>query len=288
MGILAQTLVQGVLTGGLYALIGIGLNIIFGVMRVINFAHGALLMVGMYLSYGMFTLLGVDPYLSILLAGPILFVLGMAIQKFLITPVLGAAHMNQILLTEGLGLVLVNLALLIFTGNYRQVRTSYSDAFIRVGGVSVSLPYSASFLIALAFTVVLYLFLTRTDTGRAMRAVSQDREAARLMGIDVNRIAQVAFGIGTAAAGIAGALLVPVYYLFPAVGDPFTLKSFVVVVLGGMGSVIGAIFGGVTLGLAESLGAVYISTGYKDVIGFVIFLLVLVLKPSGLFGNSRV
>jgi branched-chain amino acid transport system permease protein len=288
MSVLAQTLVGGILLGGLYALIGIGLTIVFGVMRVINFAHGEFLMVSMYLTYLLFTLWGVDPFLSLFITMPVFFLFGMFIQRFFISPVLKAPEMNQILLTVGIGLILANLIQLLFSADYRQVKTSYSDAVVGVSGISVSLPYSGAFVVAILITVALYFFLMRTDTGKAIRATAQDRDAAALMGADVGRISMITFGIGTAAAAAAGTLLTPVYYLFPTVGGPFTLKSFVVVVLGGMGSVLGAIFGGLTLGIAESLGAVYVSTGYQDAIGFLIFLLILILKPSGLFGKSRV
>ncbi len=283
----AQILISGILTGALYALVGIGLTIIFGVMRVINFAHGELLMVGMYISFFAATLLGLDPYVSLLIVAPALFVIGVLIQRYLINPVLKAPEFNQILVTLGVGLVLTNSAQLLFTADYRQVRTAYSS-LTWGGNLAISVPYTVSFLLALAITAALYVFLMRTDLGKAMRATAQDREAARLMGINVERVSMVAFGIGAAAAGAAGTLLMPVYYLFPAVGEPFTLKAFVVVVLGGMGSVIGATFGGLILGAVEAIGSLYASTGYKDAYGFVIFLLILILKPSGLFGRSRV
>jgi branched-chain amino acid transport system permease protein len=286
---LLQTMASGLLTGGIYALIGIGLTIIFGVMRVVNFAHGALVMVGMYATYFLFTYSHIDPFLSLVVVMPGMFVAGVILQKTLIAPVLRAPELNQILLTEGISIVLINTALLLFTSNYLTMTTSYAGATFHLGGVSVSKPQMAAFAIAVVITAAVYVFLVRTRTGRQIRAASQDAEAARLLGINIKRLQAITFGLGVAAAGAAGSLLMPIYYrVEPNAGSPFTLKAFVVVVLGGMGSVTGALVGGIVLGLAESLGAVYVATGYKDVIGFVIFLLVLTLKPSGLLGRSKV
>ena len=286
---LFQTIVSGLLTGGIYALIGIGLTIIFGVMRVVNFAHGALVMVGMYATYFLFTGLGIDPFLSLLVVIPGMFVAGLILQKTLIAPVLRAPELNQILLTEGISIVLINTALLLFTSNYLTMSTSYAGATFHLSGVSVSKPQMAAFAIAVVITGSVYLFLVRSSTGRQIRAAAQDAEGARLLGINIMRVQALTFGLGVAAAGAAGSLLMPIYYrVEPTAGSPFTLKAFVVVVLGGMGSVTGALVGGLVLGIAESLGAVYVSTGYKDAIGFVIFLLVLTLRPAGLLGKSKV
>jgi len=286
---LLQTTASGLLTGGIYALIGIGLTIVFGVMRVVNFAHGALVMVGMYATYFLFTYLRIDPFLSLAVVMPGMFIAGVILQKTLIAPVLRAPELNQILLTEGVSIVLINTALLLFTSNYLTMTTSYAGATFHLGGVSLSKPQIAAFAIAVVITGAVYLFLVRTSTGRQIRAAAQDAEAAHLLGINIKRVQALTFGLGVAAAGAAGSLLMPIYYrVEPTAGSPFTLKAFVVVVLGGMGSVTGALVGGVVLGIAESLGAVYVATGYKDVIGFVIFLLVLTLKPSGLLGKSKV
>jgi branched-subunit amino acid ABC-type transport system permease component/ABC-type branched-subunit amino acid transport system substrate-binding protein len=284
-----QTITSGLLTGGIYALIGIGLTIIFGVMRVVNFAHGALVMVGMYATYFLFTYFHIDPFVSLLIVIPGMFLVGALIQKTLIAPVLKAPELNQILLTEGISILLINVALLAFTANYLTMTTAYAGATVHLGGVSLSLPQMAAFAIAFIITAALYLFLMRTNTGRQIRAAAQDAEAAQLLGINIKRVQALTFGLGVAAAGAAGSLLMPVYYrVEPYAGAPFTLKAFVVVVLGGMGSVTGALAGGIVLGIAEALGAVYVSTGYKDVIGFIIFLFVLTVKPSGLLGKSRV
>lgn len=288
MEMAVQTVVNGLLTGGLYALVGIGLTIVFGVMRLINFAHGDLMMVSMYITFFLYQLFGLDPLVSLIICLPALFALGMLIERFLLEPVLKAPELNQLLLTAGISIVLINLTQLLFGANYVQLRTAYSDTVLHLGSITVSLAYTIAFAVAGALTVIIFLFMVRTDIGRAIRATAQDREAAMLMGIDVRRIFAIAFGIGAAAAGVAGTLLMPVYYAFPVVGVPFTLKAFVVVVLGGMGSVVGAIFAGLTLGVAESLGAVYISTAYKDAIGFIIFVLILLFRPAGLFGKTRI
>ncbi|HJV48886.1 MAG TPA: branched-chain amino acid ABC transporter permease [Geothrix sp.] len=288
MAVFMQSLISGILIGGVYALIGIGLTLIFGVMRVINFAHGDILMVGMYLTYLSFTLLGIDPFVSVLITFPLMFLFGSFLQKVFINRVLDALAQNQILLTIGLGLIMSNTVMLIFTSDYKILSTSYSSATIQVGGgVSVSTPLLISFLITAAITAALYWFLMKTDTGQAIRATAQDREAAQLMGINVKRMSILAFGLGSALAGTAGALISPTYYIFPQVGGAFTLKAFVITVLGGMGSVVGATLGGVLIGVAESLSAVYISSGWKDVVVFVLFLAVLLFRPSGLMGKSR-
>lgn len=288
MTVFLQSLISGVLVGGVYALIGIGLTIIFGVMRVINFAHGELLMVGMYLAYFAFTLLGIDPFLSVLLVIPAMFLLGAVLQRVFINRVLDALPQNQILLTIGLGLVMSNTAMLLFTSDYKILSTSYSAASFEVLGISISEPLGVSFAITAALTAALYWFLIRTDAGQAIRATAQDREAAQLMGVNVKRMSIVATGIGAALAGTAGALISPTYYIYPQVGSAFTLKAFVIVVLGGMGSVVGATLGGLIIGATESLAAVYISSGLKELVVYVLFLLVLLFKPAGLLGRSRV
>ncbi len=511
MTIFLQSLVSGVLVGGVYALIGIGLTIIFGVMRVINFAHGDILMLGMYLAYYLFTLGHIDPFVSVLLIIPLMFLYGGFLQKVFINRVLNALPQNQILLTIGLGLIMSNTMMLVFTSDYKILTTKYSSASFqalttivnpdryerrynrgnallekahkaqatdkaalyarasekfaeavsihpeqyralnnwgialdgqanltkgnpadrlfeqayakfteadklspddfdikynwartllhqagqkqgaeaqrllteaaqkldagldsnsdsvaglngsallhyllakqqsgptadaqykkaleqygaaiaaastsddstapdfsgtssaaarallakaydayqppfkakpdkRGAGISVSTPLAISFVITCGITLLLYWFLMKTNTGQAIRATAQDREAAQLMGINVKRMSIIAFGLGSSLAAAAGALISPTYYIFPQVGSTFTLKAFVITVLGGMGSIVGATLGGIIIGVAESMGAVYISSGWKDVVVFVLFLLVLLFKPSGLMGKSR-
>lgn len=295
MDIFLQTLITGILTGGLYALIGIGLNMVFGVMRVVNFAHGALVMVSMYLTWLIFTHLGIDPFLALFITLPVMFLFGIVVQRLFIEHILSAAELNQILLTEGLGLILVNTALLLFTANYQLINPPgalYNDV-LRIAGIVLDYKRIVAFIIALILTGALFWFLTRTDTGKSMRATAQDREAARLMGINVRRIGELAMGIGVAMAGAAGTLLVPIYQrVEPFIGNPFTLRAFVVVVLGGMGSITGATVGGVVLGIVEAFAGVYNpdflgGATNAPVYGFLIFLLILLFKPSGLLGGSR-
>ena len=289
VSVFVQTIVSGVLIGGLYALIALGMTLIFGVMRIINLAHGELLMVGMYTCFWLFNHWGVDPYISIIVSVPLLFFIGLFLQRFLISPVIKARapEENQILLTAGIGLVMTNIALLIFSPNYYTVLTSYSNANVIIKNISISLPLLWDFLIAVGITGILSVFLLKTDLGTSIRATAQNNDSAVLMGINTDRIMNITFGVGCALVGAAGTLFMPLYYVFPFIGGIFTLKAFIVVVLGGMGSATGAIVGGITLGVAESLGAAYISTGLKDVIGFVIFVLVLIFKPSGLVGKTR-
>ncbi|MCZ2809365.1 MAG: branched-chain amino acid ABC transporter permease [Candidatus Bathyarchaeota archaeon] len=286
--VLAQAIVSGLLIGGLYALISIGLTLIFGVMRIINFAHGDLMMIAMYTTYWMFTLYEIDPYMSLIVTVPILFIIGSVIQKFLINRILEAPQTSQLFLTLGVMLIAQNVALLLWKADYRAIRTYYTGSVIKLDEVFISIPRLASFAVAIILTGLLYLFLTRTKIGRAMRATAQDREVSSLMGVNVSQIHIVAFGIGTACVGAAGTLLSTFYYISPTVGTTFTLTAFLAVVLGGMGSFTGAFFGGLIVGLAESLGAVYIAPQYRELVTFILFIFILLLKPSGLLGKSRV
>ncbi|KAB0669753.1 branched-chain amino acid ABC transporter permease [Oryzomonas sagensis] len=287
MTIFLQSLISGILIGGVYALIGIGLTIIFGVMRVINFAHGDLLMVGMYGTFYLFTLFNIDPFISIVITMPFMFLYGGFLQKVFINRILGSLPQNQILLTIGMGLIMSNGIMLAFTSDYKILSTDYSSSSFDILGISISTPLLISFAITAGITVVLYWFLLKTDTGQAIRATAQDREAAQLMGINVKRMSIIAFGLGASLAGTAGALISPTYYIFPQVGSTFTLKAFVITVLGGMGSIVGATLGGILIGVAESIGGVYFGSGWKEVVVFVLFLLVLLFKPSGLMGKSN-
>ena len=282
-----QSLISGILTGGVYALAAMGMSLVFGVMNISNFAHGDLMMLGMYLAYFTFTLFHVDPFLSLLLVMPTAFVFGYLLEKIFIQRVLDHPHQNQILLTVGLGLIMSNTALLAFTSDPKILTTSYSSSsFTLPGEISVSEPLLFSFMITCAITAVLYLFLSRTKTGMALRATSQNREAAQLMGINVSRIGAIAFGIGTLLAATAGALISPTYYIHPLAGHSFLLKSFTICVFGGLGSVIGATVGGLVIGVVEALSSSYLSTDWKDVVVFTLFLAVLLLRPQGLFGKK--
>ena len=283
MELFIQALSSGTLIGGVYALAAIGLSLVFGVMRISNFAHGDLMMVGMYLTYIMFTVLGIDPFISVIFTMPLMFLFGVFIQKTFINRVINAPHQNQILLTIGLGLIISNATLLIFTGDYKILTTNYSSASFDIMDISISAPMVVSFIVTSIITEIVYFFLMKTDLGRALRATAQDREAAQLMGINVKRISMIAFGLGTALAGAAGALIAPTYYIHPLAGHSFLLKSFTICVLGGLGSIPGAAIGGIIIGIIEAMSSTYISTDWKDVVVFGVFIAVLLLRPAGLF-----
>jgi branched-chain amino acid transport system permease protein len=284
MEVFFQTLVSGLLKGGLYALIGIGMTLIMGVMGIINLAHGQLMMVAMYLTFVCFHYAGLDPYVALPGIMFALFLLGVFIQRFLLNPLMKVESIlpeNQVLMTVGVGMVLTEIARFIFTSNYRSVKTWYSMATFSFGGVSFSVAMCMAFGLAVLFTVGLFVFLLKTDLGRSIRAVSQDVEAAQLMGVDAEKIKVITMGLGSALVAAAGVMLMPIYYLFPDIGGPFTRKAFVITILGGLGSTVGAIFGGVALGAAEAFGATYIGMDYEDMIGLIIFVLVLLFLPGG-------
>ena len=287
-----QTLIAGVLLGGLYALIGIGMTLIMGVMKIINLAHGELMMVAMYIAYSMFVLFHIDPYLSVFIAAPVLFFMGIGIQKFLINPVLKVDSIlpeNQVILTVGIGMVLSNLATIFYKSDYRSTPVSYATSafylsdFWRASPIelSLSVPWTVSFIIALVITAVLWFFLAKTDTGKSIRATAQDLDAALLMGVNVHLMRLITFGIGSALVGAAGCLFIPIYYLFPSLGGQFTLIAFVITILGGLGSTVGAIIGGLILGVFESMTATYIGMGWAPVGRFVIFIACLIFLPGG-------
>ncbi len=289
---LLQTLISGVLLGGLYALIGTGMTLILGVMRIINLAHGQLMMVAMYIAFWLFQLYGVDPYVSIVIAAPALFVLGLILQKGLINPVLRVESIlphNQVILTVGMGMVLQNLATIFFTSDYRSTPVSYANSAWYLSDVwaespielSLSMPWTVSFCLSVLIAVGLWFFLSRTDVGKSIRATAQDKDAAMLMGVNVGWMRAVTFGLGASLVGCAGCLLMPIYYLFPALGSQFTLIAFVITILGGMGSTLGAIIGGLILGVFESCTATYVGMGWAPVGRFVIFLAALAFLPGG-------
>lgn len=282
-----QVAISGLLLGGVYSLIAIGLTIIFGVVRIINFAHGELLMVAMYLTFIFHNWLGIDPYVSVFLVAPLLFVVGALVQRLIIQPIQGSSASMKIFATVGLSIALQNLALMLFKGDFRTTQTSYSTSVLNLAGLAVSVPRLVAFGIAMLLTAGLFLFLKYSFVGKALRALAEDREAAALMGIPVRKLYLLAFGIGSAMVGVAGALIMPVFYAFPTVGHLFGLTSFVVVVLGGMGNMIGALLGGLIIGVVESFSGVYIAPSLKEAVYFMLFLLVLLVRPQGLFGLGR-
>jgi len=296
--VLLQTLIQGILMGGLYALIGLGMTLIMGVMKIINLAHGELMMVAMYVAYVMFVLFHIDPYLSVFIATPLLFFLGIGLQKFLINPVLKVDSIlpeNQVILTVGIGMVLSNLATIFFKSDYRSTPVSYATSAWYLSDywktspieLSLSVPWTVSFVLAVIITLLLWFFLAGTDTGKSIRATAQDLDAALLMGVNVRLMRVITFGIGSGLVGAAGCLFIPIYYLYPALGGQFTLIAFVITILGGLGSTVGAILGGLILGVFESMTATYLGMGWAPVGRFVIFVICLIFLPGGVASLLR-
>lgn len=281
--VLLQAIVSGLLNGGVYALIGVGLNLIFGVMKIINFAHGSLLMLGMYSTYWLFTFFKIDPYLSLAITVPLLFLIGVIIQKVLINPIIEYPENNQLVLTMGVMLFLENLALFLWGPDFRTVKVSYVGTVLSLSIVRVNLLRFIAFAGGLLLALLLYIFLKKTDMGKAIRASSEEREGASVVGISVKRVHLISFGIGTACVGAAGTLMTPFFYLSPHVGHLFLLTAFMVVVMGGMGSFVGAIMGGFIIGLTESLGAVTLPGSLGQIIPFSLFVIILLFKPTGLF-----
>jgi branched-chain amino acid transport system permease protein len=278
----AQAVINGLLIGGIYALVSIGVTLIFGVVKIVNFAQGEFVMLGMYISFFLFSYFGIDPLLSLFVSMPALFLLGVLIQHFLIRRVLGPNDMPQIFLTFALSLLLLNLSLLFFSANYRTVHTFYSDEAFHFGGLYVPEAKLIAFVLAMALSGALWAFLHATDLGKAMRAAAQKPDVAVLMGINPNRVFAVAFGTALALAGAAGSLLMPFYSAYPFVGQVFVLMAFVAVVLGTLGNVIGALVASLMMGVAESLGIQFVGADSGLIVVFAMLLLTLALKPNGL------
>jgi branched-chain amino acid transport system permease protein len=284
----AESLLNGLLVGGVYSLMAIGLTLIFGVMKVVNFAHGSLIMLGMYTTYWAVVLLNLDPYLSLPIALVVLFLIGLSLQRFLINPILNAPEHNQLLLTLGVSLFMENLAVFLWSPDYRVMRTGYEGMVFYVGDISIVLVRVLAFAFAMALSALLYLMLAKTDLGKAIRAASEEPKGALLMGINIKRIYMITFGIGAACAGVSGGVIAPFIPVYPYVGWLFVITAFVVVVLGGLGSIQGAFVGGLIIGVAESLGAMFLPGAMKSIISFTIFILILLFKPTGLFGKRNV
>ena len=259
MDILLQLIVNGLLIGGVYGLISVGLTLVFGVLRIVNFAHGELLMLGMFAGFWAYRLVGVDPNLTALLILPVFFALGLAIYYSLIRPVLSAAALAQFFCTIGLSVFLQNAALLAWGADLRSVRTTYSQSYFEIGEVTVSVVRVVAFAASMLLSGALLAFLHYTFMGKAMRAMVQNKQAAVLIGIPVNRTYAIAFALGIACVGAAGSILVPIFQIYPSIGLNFVLTAFVVVVLGGMGSVSGAVLGGLIVGLVEALSGYFIA-----------------------------
>lgn len=281
-----QSFIDGVLMGGIYGLVAIGLTLIFGVMKIINFAQGALLMLGMYVSYWCFALFGISPYISLPLSAVILFFIGMLIQRGVLQRMSGAPDHNQLLVTLGITLFIENLALVVFKPDFRSINLEGIPNTISVLNLNIHTTKLIAFLFTIVLAIALFYFLKKTYIGKAIRAISINSGGAALVGVNIKKINYIAFGIGAALAGIAGALISPFFYTSPTVGSSFILTAFVVVVLGGLGNFLGALVGGILIGVTESLGGAILPGSLKELVPYVIFILILMLKPNGLFGGK--
>lgn len=283
---LLQNVANGLLIGGVYALIGIGLTLIFGVMRTINFAHGEFVVLGMYAAIVFNQAFGLDPYFSLLVALPVGFLAGIVVQRVLLSPIADAPEETALLATLGLSLIIANSLLLTFGAEPKSVRVAYATWTFSVGGVTISMVLLLAGTATVLAIAALYLLLNRTEVGRAIRGTAENRLGAELVGIPTKRIHGIVFGLGMMLAMAAGVTLIPLLFTSPTAGAVYTLKAFVVTVLGGLGNVGAAIGGGLLLGVVEVLGASYLTSGYRDAYGLIAFIIILLFRPEGLFGRT--
>ncbi len=279
--------VNGLLIGGIYTLVASGLTLIYGVLHIINFAHGSMLMVAMFAVYYLLTLLGIDPYAALVIMVPAMFVIGYLLYRGLIGRFSSGKDENILLITLGLSILIENLALMFFKGDMRTITVAYSDTMVELGPLLISLPKIISFVAAMLLCLGLGLLMRYTDMGKAIRAVAKERVGARLVGINVERVFAISYGIGLATLGAAACLLMPIFYVSPTTGHVFVMVAFTVVVLGGMGSFLGAVAGGLIVGLTESFGGLLLGESLGQIGISLIFILILLFRPSGLFGAKR-
>lgn len=282
--IILEAALNGLMTGAVYALIALGLTLIYGVLHIINFAHGALLTCAMFAVWIAWAWLGLDPYLVIVPLVPLMFVLGYGLQRFVIGPASHGDDGNILLVTLGLSIVLENVLLALFQSDTRTLDTDYSFQVVALGPLLLSYPRVIGLGVAVVVTGLLWLVLNRTDTGKAIRAVAKEKLGANLVGIDVPHVYAVTFGLGCACLAVAAALLMPTFYVNPRIGSAFVLVAFTVVVLGGMGSLPGALLGGLFIGVVESLCGLFLGDSLGQIGIFLIFIAVLLVRPTGLFG----
>ena len=282
--ILITAILNGLLTGAVYALVALGLTLIYGVLHIINFAHGALLSMALFGAFFAFRLLGLDPYLAALFLAPALFAFGYALQRFIIGPASHGDDRNILLVTLGVSVVIENVLLYAFRADTRTIDVPYAFQTLDLGFTFLPIPRVIGFGAVLAVAVALWALMTWTDLGKAIRAVAKEKLGAELAGIDVAHVYAVTFGLGTACVAIAACLLIPTYYVNPTVGEAFVLIAFTIVVLGGMGSVLGALIGGLLIGVVESLSGLFLGESLGQIGIFLIFIMVLLVRPTGLFG----
>jgi branched-chain amino acid transport system permease protein len=283
--ILVPAVLNGLMTGAVYALIALGLTLIYGVLHIINFAHGALLTAAMFAVFFAHKLFGLDPYVAVLGLTPLFFLLGYGLQRFVIGPAAHGEDRNILLVTLGLAVVIENALLYAFRADTRTINLPYAFDVVEVGTAFLAVPRVIAFFVVVAVALALWLIMRWTDTGKAIRAVAKEKRGAELAGIDVAHIYAVTFGLGTACLAIAACLLIPTYYVNPHAGNAFVLIAFTIVVLGGMGSVTGALIGGLFVGVVESLSSLYLGESLGQIGIFAMFILVLLFRPSGLFGE---
>lgn len=286
MGQMIQIFISGIFAGGIYALASVGLALIFGTVGLVNFAHGEFLMLGMYIAYWMYRLFGLTPYESWIIHLLIMAFLGFITYKVIMERIRSANHSIQMLLTLGLSMMLQNFALMVWKADFRSTRMPVTTATIQIGFLNLSVARAIAFFIAIVVSILLHYFLQKTYTGTAMRAVAQNGKAAQLMGINLKRTYILAFVIGTTLVGLAGLLLTPIYPVYPTIGTSFCTLCFIVVVIGGLSSIPGAIFGGLLIGVVESFAGYFIGPAFQQAAYFLLFILVLVCKPNGLFGKA--
>jgi branched-chain amino acid transport system permease protein len=283
-GLFLPAVLNGVALGAVYALTALGLTLIYGVLHIINFAHGSLLMLALYAAFFLYTLGGVDPYLAMLVLMPLFFAFGYVLQRFVVQPAWHGRDENVLLVTLGLAIVIDNLALWLWTSTTRSIDSRYAFEVLDLGVAFMPLAKAIAFFGALAFGALLWALMTFTDLGKAIRAVAREREGARLVGVRVEHIYAMTFGIGTAMVAAAACLLLPTFYVTPQVGYAFVLVAFTTVVLGGMGSFIGALLAGLLLGVIEALCGLYLGESLGQIGIFAMFILVVLFRPTGLFG----
>jgi len=280
-----QLIISGFLTGGVYSLIALGLSLIFGVMRIINFAHGEMMVWGMYIAYTLLIWTGIDPFLSLVASAGVLFVLGYVFQRMVVNRIMEFPEAMQVIPMIGAALIFENGARLIWGPDFRSPSSRFSLSSIWIGQIMIDVPRLLAFLIAILIAALVFLFLKYTDTGKTIRSAADNRLGALLVGADVNQVYAVCFGIGMACTGAAGALLVPLTPLAPHIGPPFTMVSFIIVILGGMGSLMGAMIGGLIVGVAESVATLFLPSSLKQIVSFSLMVLILLFRPKGLFGR---
>jgi branched-chain amino acid transport system permease protein len=287
LSMISAAVLNGLMFGSIYALVALGLTLIYGVLHIINFAHGALLMLALYATYFLFSIAGIDPYLALVIVVPGSFVFGYVLYRWGIGKLAQGKDQNILLITLGLSIIFENGALFFFSADQQVINVSYAYDSVDLGVVLLALPKVISFFASLAICLLLWAWMKTTDMGKAIRAVAKERQGARLVGIDVEHIFAVSYGVGLACLGAAGCLLLPSFYVDPFTGNTFVIVAFTIVVLGGMGSFIGALVGGFIIGVTESLGGMYLGESLGQIGISLIFILILLFRPTGLFGARQ-